>query len=103
MYLIARIVVFKDDLLAAARPDLAVRTAGGGIYVDREKLRWVDPARPEVWDYNLQIAAEAAALGFDEIQFDYVRFPDQRGIEFCVPNTEENRVEEHHGLPGRCA
>lgn len=98
IYLIARIVVFKDDLLAAARPDLAARTAGGGIYVDREKLRWVDPARPEVWDYNLQIAAEAAALGFDEIQFDYVRFPDQRGIEFCVPNTEENRVRSISGF-----
>ena len=98
VYLIARIVVFKDDLLAAARADLAARTAGGGIYVDREKLRWVDPARPEVWDYNLQIAAEAAALGFDEIQFDYVRFPDQRGIEFCVPNTEENRVRSISGF-----
>lgn len=98
VYLIARIVVFKDDMLAAARADLAARTAGGGIYVDREKLRWVDPARPEVWDYNLQIAAEAAALGFDEIQFDYVRFPDQRGIEFCVPNTEENRVRSISGF-----
>ncbi len=98
IYLIARIVVFKDDLLAAARPDLAARTVGGGIYTDREKLRWVDPARPEVWDYNLQIAEEAAALGFDEIQFDYVRFPDQRGIQFCVPNTETNRVKSISGF-----
>ena len=98
VYLIARIVVFKDDLLAAARPDLAVRSAGGGTYVDREQLRWVDPARREAWDYNLQIAEEAAALGFDEIQFDYVRFPDQRGIRFSLANTEANRVNNISGF-----
>jgi hypothetical protein len=98
VYLIARIVVFKDDPLAAARPDLAVRNADGGIYVDREELRWVDASRREAWDYNLQIAEEAAALGFDEIQFDYVRFPDKRGIRFSVPNTEENRVRNIAGF-----
>jgi hypothetical protein len=98
IYLIARVVVFKDDLLAAARPDLAVRTADGGTYVDREQLRWVDPSRRDAWDYNLQIAEEAAALGFDEIQFDYVRFPDQRGIRFSLANTEANRVRNISGF-----
>ena len=98
VYLIARIVVFKDDLLAAARPDLAVRTAGGDSFFDREKLRWVDPSQREVWDYNLDIAEEAAALGFDEIQFDYVRFPDRRGLRFSVPNDERHRVEAISGF-----
>ena len=98
IYLIARVVVFKDDLLAAARPDLAVRTAEGGTFVDREGLRWVDPSRREAWDYSLQVAEEAAALGFDEIQFDYVRFPDRRGLRFSVPNTEENRVKNISGF-----
>ncbi len=92
IYLIARIVVFKDDLLAAARPELAVRTPAGGIWRDRENLAWVDPFRREVWEYNIRIAEEAARLGFDEIQFDYVRFPDSRSPVFSRPSTEEARV-----------
>ena len=76
LYLIARIVVFKDDPLAAARPQWAVKVKGGGVFKDREKLRWVDPFHKEVWDYNIAIAKLGAELGFDEVQFDYVRFPD---------------------------
>jgi hypothetical protein len=97
LYLIARIVVFKDDVLAKARPDLAVKL-NGGVFKDREKLQWVDPSRREVWDYNIAIAEEAAQLGFDEIQFDYVRFPDRRGVAFGVPNTEANRVAAVSGF-----
>ena len=92
IYLIARIVVFKDDLLATARPELAVTTESGAPWRDREQLAWVDPFRQEVWAYNLDIAAEAASLGFDEIQFDYVRLPDASGLAFSLANTEENRV-----------
>jgi hypothetical protein len=92
IYTIARIVVFKDDLLATARPELAVKTPGGEIWRDREHLGWVDPFRKEVWAYNLQIAEEAARMGFDEIQFDYVRFPDSRSPRFSQPSTEEGRV-----------
>lgn len=93
IYTVARIVVFKDDLLGAARPDLAVRTQEGRIFRDRENLTWVDPSRQAVWDYNISIAIEAAQNGFDEIQFDYVRFPDKKGLRFAVPNTEESRVK----------
>jgi hypothetical protein len=92
IYTIARIVVFKDDLLATARPELAVKTPSGEAWRDREHLAWVDPFRREVWAYNLQIAEEAARLGFDEIQFDYVRFPDSRNPRFSQPSTEEGRV-----------
>ena len=98
IYTIARIVVFKDDLLATARPDLAVKTPAGGPWRDREKLAWVDPFRREVWNYNIQIAEEAAKLGFDEIQFDYVRFPDSRSPRFSQPNTEEGRVQAIAGF-----
>ena len=97
LYLIVRIVVFKDDVLAKARPDLAVKL-NGGVFKDREKLQWVDPSRREVWDYNIAIAEEAAQLGFDEIQFDYVRFPDKRGVAFGVPNTEANRIAAISGF-----
>jgi hypothetical protein len=98
IYTIARIVVFKDNLLGLARPDLAIRTAGGNIWRDRENLIWVDPAKKEVWDYVTSIAVEAAQNGFDEIQFDYVRFPDTKGLTFSVANTEENRVNAISGF-----
>ncbi len=92
IYTVARIVVFKDNLLGAARPDLAIRTTSGGVFRDRENLIWVDPSKQEVWDYNIAIAVEAAKNGFDEIQFDYVRFPDRKGLKFATANTEENRT-----------
>jgi hypothetical protein len=98
LYLIARIVVFKDSLLAAARPELAVKAAGGRVWRDREGLAWVDPFRREVWDYAIAVAVEAAALGFDEIQFDYVRFPDATGLSFSQPNTEADRVAAISGF-----
>ena len=92
IYTIARIVVFKDDPLASAKPDLAIRAAGGTIWKDREGLAWCNPFSKTVWDYNIDLAVEAARAGFDEIQFDYVRFPDTRGLVYPMPNTEENRV-----------
>jgi hypothetical protein len=93
VYTIARIVVFKDDPLASAKPDLAVKRPGGALWRDREGLAWTDPFKREVWDYNLAIAEEAARYGFDEIQFDYLRFPDARGLVFSVPSNEQSRVK----------
>jgi hypothetical protein len=93
VYTIARIVVFKDNLLALKMPSLAVKTQRGEVWHDRENLAWVDPFKKEVWDYNIQIAIEAAQYGFDEIQFDYIRFPDASELQFSMPNTEENRVK----------
>ena len=92
IYAIARIVVFKDDPLATARPDLAVKRAGGAIFRDRERLAWTDPFNADVWDYNISIAMEAAHLGFDEIQFDYVRFPDAPGLKFSKPTDMKSRL-----------
>lgn len=98
LYLIARIVVFKDDPLAAARPQWAVKTKGGGVFRDREKLRWVDPFNKEVWNYNIAIAKIAAELGFDEIQFDYVRCPDNKAVAFTQQNTLANRTLAVNGF-----
>ncbi len=75
IYTIARIAVFQDPHLAKAKPELAIGNKGGGAWKDRKGLAWVDPAAKTVWDYNLAIAKEAAERGFDEVQFDYVRFP----------------------------
>lgn len=98
IYTIARIVVFKDKPLASARPDLAVRQPNGAVWSDRQGLAWTDPFRQEVWDYNIALAVEAAQRGFDEIQFDYVRFPDARGLVFSMPNTEASRVKAIAGF-----
>jgi len=98
IYTIARIVVFKDNPLALAKPELAIKTQGGAVWRDRENLAWVDPFKKEVWDYNIEIAIEAARHGFDEIQFDYVRFPDASNLQFSMPNTQENRVKAISGF-----
>ena len=98
IYTIARIVVFKDNLLANHKPDLAVKDVNGRIWHDRERLAWVDPFKKEVWEYNIQIAIEAAQQGFDEIQFDYIRFPDALPVQFSMPNTMENRVKAISGF-----
>lgn len=97
LYLIARIVTFKDDKLAAARPQWAVKK-GNDVFRDREKLRWVDPFLHEVWDYNIAIAKAAAELGFDEVQFDYVRCPDAKGVVFSQPSTQEARSQTITGF-----
>jgi len=82
IYVIGRIVVFEDVALAKSRPDLAVydksKTKDKSqpvLWGNRNGLSWVDPASQEVWDYNISIAKDAASHGFDEINFDYVRFP----------------------------
>ncbi len=92
IYTVARIVVFKDNPLATSRPDLAVKRSNGTIFRDRERLAWTDPFRQEVWNYNIAIATEAAGLGFDEIQFDYVRFPDAPGLRFSKPVNMASRL-----------
>ena len=76
VYAIARIAVFQDNVLANKRPDLAVKSAAtGGPWLTFQGGAWTNAYREEVWQYNVAIAKEAAEAGFDEIQFDYVRFP----------------------------
>jgi hypothetical protein len=74
-YLVGRVVTFEDPVLAEKRPDLAIRNADGSIWHTNAGLGWTNPYDKRVWRYNVDIAAAAAKAGFDEIQFDYVRFP----------------------------
>ncbi|MFL5381424.1 MAG: putative glycoside hydrolase [Longimicrobiaceae bacterium] len=76
IYAIARIVVFKDPILSKAEPAWSVKQANGALWRDKKGNTWVSPWDPNVWNYNLQIAEEAARAGFDAIQFDYVRFAE---------------------------
>ncbi|MFD0695466.1 putative glycoside hydrolase [Paenibacillus sp. GCM10027628] len=76
IYSIARVVVFKDPYLSRMKDTYAIKSRSGDVWRDSKGIAWVDPYKEGVWDYNIQIAKEAADLGFDEIQFDYVRFPE---------------------------
>jgi hypothetical protein len=74
-YLIGRVVTFEDPVLSEQRPDLAIHTSDGSIWRNNAGLGWTNPYDPRVWRYNVDLAAAAVKAGFDEIQFDYVRFP----------------------------
>jgi hypothetical protein len=84
IYLIGRIVVFQDPYLARARPALAVRRRDGSVWATSAGLAWVDPYDRRVWSYDVDIARAAAKAGFDEIMFDYVRFPSDGNLADAV-------------------
>ena len=84
VYLIGRVVVFEDPVLATGRPELAIKNSDGSVWRNAAGLGWTNPYDKRVWDYNVSIAEVAARAGFDEIQFDYVRFPTDGDIDSIV-------------------
>ena len=84
VYLIGRVVVFEDPVLAAKRPQLAIGRRGGGVWTNSAGLAWTNPHNERVWKYNVDIAVAAAKAGFDEIMFDYVRFPTDGDLSAAV-------------------
>lgn len=95
IYTIARLVVFKDSAVAETFPYLALKDkVTGDLWRDMNGIAWVNPMLHELWDYNIQLAHEAATMGFDEIQYDYVRFPtdgDLSRLEYGIENNQANR------------
>lgn len=83
IYTIARVVAFHDRLLPESRPDLAVKTPAGVPWRANNGATWVDPYRKEVWEYVVDVARRAAELGFDEVQFDYIRYPTEGDTSLC--------------------
>lgn len=79
IYVIGRIVTFKDPTYAKSKTDIAYKTADGSIWKDSAGNCWPNPYNQASWDYPIELAKEAAMLGFDEIQFDYIRFPSSEG------------------------
>ncbi len=95
IYTIARMVIFKDDNLVKIRPQWAIVRQDGTFYTDGQNTKWMDPFRQEVWDYNISLAVEVAEMGFDEVQFDYIRFPSDgriRDLVYPQESTFESRV-----------
>ena len=73
---IARIVVFKDSVTARVHPEWTIRKTDGSIWRDKKGIAWVNPYHHELWDYNIGVAEELVKMGFGEVQFDYIRFPE---------------------------
>ncbi len=96
-YTITRIVTFQDPFWATANPEHAARnTATGGVWTTVTGMAWADPTDREAWEYPLELALEACRLGFDEIQFDYVRFPSDGDVSvlgYDIPVDEQTRAE----------
>ena len=98
IYVIGRIAVFEDPAFSQARPDLAIfDKVNGGLWLDNHKLSWLDPASKKVWDYNISIAKNVLLHGFDEVNFDYIRFPSDgktqnMGFPFWDGKTERRVV-----------
>lgn len=95
VYTVARMVVFHDNKLAKLKPEWAIRSSKplpkatekgyrADVWVDKKGSAWADPYNHAVWDYNIQIALKAVEMGFQEIQYDYIRFPSDGQTKLCV-------------------
>lgn len=98
IHAIARIVVARDPLLARGKPDWAIHDAKGGLWIDGLGEPWVDAFSDSVWIYAGQLAEEAVLMGFDEVQFDYIRFPDEppeRLSRTVYPSRRDGESKRH--------
>lgn len=109
IYTIARICVFHDNKLAQLKPDWAVQSSQplpkaiekgyrADVWVDRKGSAWADPFNPHVWDYNISIAEKAVELGFQGVQFDYIRFPSDGPTKLCVYSKPHNSAKAVEAL-----
>jgi len=93
IYVIGRIVCFRDNGLATKRADLAIKRPNGTLWREGKMGAWTNPYNNVVWKYNIDIANEAVDKGFDEIQFDYVRFPTARESEVDYGKSAPSKVD----------
>lgn len=96
IYLIARVVAFKDPFLAEVKPEWCIHNSDGTLFKDKDGMAWLNPYQRAVWDYLVEVAEGALAIGFDEVQFDYVRFSTDKGMEnadFGEASQKEDRQQ----------
>ncbi len=94
VYRIARVPVFLDPFYAKKHPEYAVKTKWGDLWKDYRGQYWLHPAKKQVWDYHVLLAKEMVERGFDEIQFDYIRFPSDGPISQIDYDLKEGQ-EKH--------
>ncbi len=91
IYVIARISVFQDPIYAQKHPEQAVQTSQGAVWTDRNGLHFIDPAATAYWDYVIRLSKASIAIGFDEINFDYMRYPtdgNMKDIRYPISGEE---------------
>jgi len=93
IYTIARVVTFKDELQASHNPDYAIKNLDGETWRNHDNMAWVDPYDKRSHEYTISIAEEAAKVGYDEINFDYIRFPAKTDLLYSKKHTQENRIK----------
>ncbi len=88
IYVVGRLTVFQDPYMAKLNPDWAIKTKStGAVWKDNKGLSFLDPSNEDVWKYIVDIANESYAMGFDEINFDYIRFPSDGNMkDIAYPN-----------------
>lgn len=91
VYAIARIVSFRNPFLAEIKPEWLNHNADGTVFVDRSGDTWINPYNRDAWEYIAEVAEQCADAGFDEIQFDYVRFCTEKGMNNVVYSAEETK------------
>lgn len=91
LYTIARVVAFRDPYLAEKKPEWSLKNKDGSLHRDNKGLAWVNPYRTEVWDYLVEVGSEASRVGFDEIQFDYIRFATDSTMKQVVFDEADTR------------
>lgn len=91
LYTIARVVAFRDPYLAEKKPEWGLKNQDGSLHRDNKGLPWVNPYRQEVWDYLVEVGTQASVAGFDEVQFDYIRFATDSSMNQVVFDEKDTR------------
>lgn len=91
LYTIARVVAFRDPYLAEKKPEWSLKNKDGSLHRDNKGLAWVNPYRQEVWDYLVEVGIEASEIGFDEVQFDYIRFATDSSMNEVVFDEKDTK------------
>ena len=95
IFAIARIVVFQDSSAVERAPDTVIKKTGGGVWRDRRGFAWVDPAAEKGWEYVFDVSRRALDAGFDEINFDYIRFPSDGNLSVTVYPLWDKKTPRH--------
>ncbi|HEY9583297.1 MAG TPA: putative glycoside hydrolase [Candidatus Paceibacterota bacterium] len=98
IYVIGRLSVFQDQLYVKEHPEYAVkRKDNGGVWRDRKGIAWLDPSSREVWNYTVGLAKDSYQMGFDEINFDYIRFPsdgDMANVHYAYSSSSQSTINK---------
>lgn len=98
IYTIARIVVFQDSGYATEHPEFALKKQDGNLWRDRRGFAWLDPASKGSWGHIVDVAKKAIDLGFDEIQYDYIRFPTDGNLSAIIYPAWDGQKPRHEAL-----